>query len=172
MIMPRGQELLLPVNPVFIAITLLLGLVLNMLPLGQLLWTPDILLILLAFWGIHQPERIGMGIAFMLGLCMDVQESALLGQHALAYAALMFGTSWGHRRLLWFKPWVQAPQMLGLFAGVHALQWLVRFISGSGFAGPELALAPLLEALLWPLASWLLLLPQRRPPDRDANRPL
>jgi len=29
-----------------------------------------------------------------------------------------------------------------------------------------------LEALLWPLASWVLLAPQRRPPDRDQNRPL
>jgi len=25
---------------------------------------------------------------------------------------------------------------------------------------------------LWPLASWMLLAPQRRPPDRDENRPL
>jgi len=30
----------------------------------------------------------------------------------------------------------------------------------------------LLETLLWPLASWALLAPQRRPPERDANRPL
>lgn len=112
MIMPRGQQLLLPANPVFIAITLLVGLVLNMLPLGQLLWLPDVLLILLAFWGIHQPDRIGMGVAFVLGLCMDVQQSSLLGQHALAYAAQIFGTSLGHRRLLWFKPWVQAEVMV------------------------------------------------------------
>jgi len=172
MIMPRGQPLLLPANPVFIAMTLLVGLVLNMLPLGQILWLPDILVILLAFWGIHQPDRVGMGIAFIFGLCMDVQQSSLLGQHALAYAALMFGTSLGHRRLLWFKPWVQAPQLLGLFAGVHALQLLVRLVSGGGFLGLEVALAPLLEAVLWPLASWVLLAPQRRPPNQDANRPL
>ena len=31
---------------------------------------------------------------------------------------------------------------------------------------------PLAEALLWPLAGWVLLAPQRRPPDRDENRPL
>ena len=33
-------------------------------------------------------------------------------------------------------------------------------------------IAPALEALLWPLASWVLLAPQRRPPDNDQNRPL
>lgn len=171
MIMPRGQQLLLPANPVFITISLLVGLVLNMLPLGRVPWAPDTLLILLAFWGIHQPHRVGMGIAFMLGLCMDVQQSSLLGQHALAYAALIFGTSLGHRRLLWFRSWGQAPQMLWLFAGVHALQWLIRLVSG-GKPTMEVALAPLLEALLWPLASWILLAPQRRTPNQDANRPL
>jgi rod shape-determining protein MreD len=30
----------------------------------------------------------------------------------------------------------------------------------------------LLQALLWPLAGWVLLAPQRRPPDPDLNRPL
>ena len=33
-------------------------------------------------------------------------------------------------------------------------------------------LAPALEALLWPVANFMLLAPQRRPPDRDKNRPL
>jgi rod shape-determining protein MreD len=40
------------------------------------------------------------------------------------------------------------------------------------FPGWGLLLAPVFEALLWPVANWLLLAPQRRPPDRDENRPL
>jgi rod shape-determining protein MreD len=35
-----------------------------------------------------------------------------------------------------------------------------------------MVLAPVIEATLWPLATLLLLLPQRRAPDPDANRPL
>lgn len=61
MIMPRGQPLLLPVNPVFIVVSLLAGLAINLLPLGRVVWTPDILMLLLAFWVVHQPQRIGMG---------------------------------------------------------------------------------------------------------------
>ncbi len=171
MIMPRGQQLLLPANSGFIALSLLAGLVLNMLPLGWVPWAPDVLLVLLAFWGIHQPERVGIGIAFLLGLFMDVHQSSLLGQHALAYAMLIFGTRVGRRRLLWFQSWWQAPQMFGLFASVHLLQLLIRWVSG-GQSGIEVAFAPLLEALLWPLVSWLLFLPQRRTPNKDANRPL
>ena len=49
--MPRGQELLQPVNPVFIALSLLVALALNVLPLGRIPWVPDMVLLLLAFWG-------------------------------------------------------------------------------------------------------------------------
>ena len=172
MIMPRGQQLLLPANPIFIAVSLLVALIFNMLPLGRITWMPDLLMVLLAFWGIHQPLRVGMGTAFLLGLCMDVQESALLGQHAMAYAVLLFFTQLIHRRLMWFRSGAQALQILGLFVGVHALQLALRLLSGGVFPGSELIGAPLLEATLWPLASWVLLAPQRRPPSQDSNRPI
>jgi rod shape-determining protein MreD len=45
-------------------------------------------------------------------------------------------------------------------------------LAGGLFPGWSLLLAPLVEALLWPVASMLLLAPQRRAPDPDANRPL
>lgn len=172
MIMPRGQPLLMPVNPVFIVASLVAGLALNMLPLGRVPWMPDLLMVLLAFWGMQQPSRVGMGVAFVLGLCMDVSQSALLGQHALAYSVLLFGVQEVRRRLLWFGAWVQALQMIGLFAAVHALQVLGRLLSGGLFPGWGVLYAPLLEALLWPLVGWVLLAPQRRPPDKDENRPL
>lgn len=171
MIMPRGQQLLLPVNPVFIGASLVAGLAFNMLPLGRVAWTPDILVLLLAFWGVHQPLRVGMGLAFVLGLCMDVQQSALLGQHALAYTLLMYGTRMTHRRVLWYRPWSQALQMTGLFVLAHAVQVVVGLFSGGGLPGFGVLLAPALEALLWPLASWILLAPQRRAPDPNENRP-
>lgn len=170
MIMPRGQQLLLPVNPVFIAASLVAGVAFNMLPLGRVAWTPDALVLLLAFWGVHQPLRVGMGLAFVLGLCMDVQQSSLLGQHALAYTVLVYGTRRTHRRVLWFRPWSQALQMTGLFASAHTVQVLIGLLTGGGWPGVGVLFAPLFEALLWPLASWVLLAPQRRAPDPSDNR--
>ncbi|ABM57366.1 rod shape-determining protein MreD [Verminephrobacter eiseniae] len=172
MIMPRGEPLLLPVNPVFIGASLAVGLALNMLPLGRIAWMPDLLMVLLVFWGAHQPLRMGMGTAFVLGLCMDVGQSTLLGQHALSYTVLSFAAVAIHRRLLWFGVPSQALQVLPLFALAHALELLPRLASGGIFPGPGLLAAPLLEALLWPLACGVLLAPQRRPPDSDQNRPL
>ena len=172
MIMPRGEPLLLPVNPVFIGASLAIGLAFNMLPLGRIAWMPDLLMVLLVFWAVHQPLRIGMGVAFVLGLCMDVSQSALLGQNALSYTVLSFGAIAMHRRLLWFSVPSQALQVLPLFALSHAVEMLIRLAAGGIYPGVWSFLTPVLEALLWPLASWVLLAPQRRPPDRDQNRPL
>ena len=176
MIMRPGQQLLLPANPFFIWGSLLaafvLNLLLNIMGVGRAAWAPDFLALTLVFWGVHQPLRVGMGAAFVYGLLMDVHQGSVLGQNALAYAVLSFFAISIHRRLLWFSVPAQALQVLPLMAAAHAVELAVRLFVGGHFPGFSLVLAPVLEALLWPLATTLLLLPQRRAPDPDANRPL
>ncbi len=173
MIMPRGfQQLLLPVNPMFIGLTLLLALALEMLPLGRHPGAPDLLALVLVFWIVHQPHRVGVGLAFAFGLMIDISDGAVLGQHALAYTLLGYLAVAIHRRLLWFELPAQALQILPLFIVAHALSLGSRLLAGGMFPGWWLLLAPLLEALLWPGVVWLLLAPQRRAPDPDQNRPL
>ncbi len=170
--MPRGNELLMPVNPVFIWLSLLAALMIDMLPWGRWAGVPDVLAVVLVFWNVHQPRRVGVGAAFVFGLLMDVHQGALLGQHALAYTLLSFFAITVHRRLLWFTVASQAVQIVPLFVAAHVVSLLVRMLAGAGFPGWGLLIAPFLEALLWPMASLVLLAPQRRPPDRDKNRPL
>jgi rod shape-determining protein MreD len=173
MIMPRGtDQLLLPVNPLWIATTLLLAFGFNLLPLGRVPAMPDPLALALVFWNVHQPRRVGIGWAFAFGLLMDVHQGALLGQHALAYTLLSFVATTIHRRLLWFGLAEQALQILPVFVGVHAVTLLVGLAAGGMFPGWSTLLSPLLEAALWPLATLVLLAPQRRAPDPDQNRPL
>jgi rod shape-determining protein MreD len=172
MIMRPGQQLLLPANPFFIWGTLLLALLCNMVPLGRTPWMPDFLALVLVFWSVHQPLRVGIGSAFFFGMAMDVHQSALLGQHALAYTILSFFAITIHRRLLWFSVPSQALQVLPLFAAAHAVELAVRMLAGGVFPGFSILLSPLLESVLWPVVSVLLLAPQRRAPDPDANRPL
>jgi rod shape-determining protein MreD len=172
MIMRPGQQLLLPAKPIFIWGSLLLALVANMLPLGRTPWLPDIVAVVLVFWSVHQPQRVGIGVAFFFGLCMDVHQTSLLGQHALAYTALSYFAITIHRRLLWFSVPSQAVQVLPLFAAAHAIELALRMIAGGAFPGLYILLAPLLEAVLWPVISVILLAPQRRAPDPDENRPL
>lgn len=171
--LPRGsRQLLLPVNPLFIAFSLLAALGLSMLPLGRHPAQPDLLALVLVFWNVHQPRRVGVGVAFVFGLLTDVHQGALLGQHALAYTLMSFGAISIHRRLLWFGLAEQALQVLPLFLAAHGVSLIVRMVAGGMFPGWELLLAPLIEALLWPVVTALLLAPQRRAPDPDRNRPL
>lgn len=172
MIMRPGQALLLPASPLFIWTSLIAALMLNMLPIGRTPWIPDFLAIVLVFWAVHQPLRVGIGAAFIFGLAMDVHQSSLLGQHALAYTALSFFAITIHRRLLWFTVPSQAVQVFPLFAAAHAIALVIRMVAGGGFPGWDFVLAPFFEAILWPVASIVLLAPQRRAPDPDENRPL
>ncbi|MDQ7958229.1 MAG: rod shape-determining protein MreD [Rhodocyclaceae bacterium] len=173
MIMRPGQEqLLLPVSPVFMWCSLFGALLVNLLPLGRLAWTPDLLALVIVFWGVHQPARIGMGAAFAFGLVMDVHQSALLGQHALSYATLSFFAVTIHRRLLWYPVVSQALQLVPLFAVSHLIELAIRMIGGGVFPGWTMFVAPAIEAALWPLVTALLLAPQRRTPEPDENRPL
>ena len=171
--MPRNfNQVLLPANPLFIWSTLLVALMFGLMPLGRQPAMPDLLAVALVFWNVHQPRRIGVGLAFAFGLVMDVHDGAMLGQHALAYTLLSFFAVTIHRRLLWFTVPSQAVQILPLFIAAHAVSLLVRLFAGGMFPGWEMLLAPLIESLLWLPACWLLLAPQRRAPDPDQNRPL
>ncbi len=172
MIMRPGQPLLLPAKPLFIWGSLVAALLLNMLPLGRTPWMPDALALVLVFWSVHQPQRVGIATAFVFGLAMDVHQTALLGQHALAYSALSYFAIMIHRRLLWFPVTSQALHELPLFAAAHAIELAIRLVAGDSFPGWPIVLSPGLEALLWPIVSVLLLAPQRRAPDPDENRPL
>jgi len=169
---PGQQQLLLPVNPVFIWTSLIVALLVDMVPLGRAAWAPDLLALVIVFWSVHQPARIGIGAAFVFGLCMDVHQSAMLGQHALSYTTLGFFAIMMHRRLLWYPVLSQAPQVLPLFAVSHLIELAIRMIGGGAFPGWSLMIAPVIEAALWPLVSLILLAPQRRTPEPDANRPL
>jgi rod shape-determining protein MreD len=173
MILPRGaDQLLLPVNPLFIALTLALACAFELLPLGRQPAMPDLLAIGLVFWNVHQPRRVGVGVAFAFGLLIDVDQGALLGQHALAYTLLSYAAIAIHRRLLWFGLFEQALQVLPVFLAAHLVSLAVRMLADGMFPGWWLLAQPVVEALLWPLTTLVLLAPQRRPPDPDQNRPL
>ncbi len=117
---------------------------------------------MLTFWCVRQPRLIGLGAAWALGLLTDAGNGVLLGQHALAYSMLAFLAIWLSRRILWFGAAQQALHVAALLLGAQGVVLLVRLAAGAGFPGWALVVGPLLGALLWPLLSWLLLMPQRR----------
>ena len=173
MIMPAGRPLLLPANPRFIAFTLVLTLLVNMLlGLSGMHWLPDVLAIVVVFWNVHQPRRVGLLLAFVLGLALDVHESALLGQNALSYVVLSSIALAIQRRLLWFPLREQALQIVPLFIVAAMVEWVTRLIAQDTWPHWSQLLSPFLQAALWPLVGALLLAPQRRAFAPDDIRPL
>jgi rod shape-determining protein MreD len=168
----QPERILLPVNVAYIALTVLLALLFNLMPWHDLVGVPDMAALVLAFWCVHQPRKMGIGVAWFVGLVMDAGNGALLGQHAFAYAFLAFGAITLHRRILWFSLWQQAAHVLILLLASQALMLGVRLVAGGIFPGPMYFAGSLTAAALWPTASFLLLLPQRRPESVDENRPL
>jgi len=170
--MNHPHYILLPANPVFIAISLLLAFFLNLLPWGHAVGVPDFVALVLVFWSIHQPRKVGIGVAFFMGLLMDVHDAALLGENALAYTLLSYFAIMIHRRVLWFPVLTQAVHVLPLLLLTQAVQLVVRLMVSGKFPGWLYFSESLVAAAMWPIVTWILLAPQRRAIDHDETRPI
>lgn len=168
----RSQRILLPVKQWFIILSLATALMLNMVPLGRLPGVPDWVALVLAFWSVREPLRVGMLWAFVLGVAMDVIDASLMGQHALAYVLVAYGASSLSRRILWFPLLQQALHILPLLLGMQLIVVLVRLIAGSEFPGWSYFLSSFTATLLWVPLTFVLLLPQYQPVEKDENRPI
>jgi len=168
----RREHILLPVKVSFIALSLLVALLFNLVPWRDLRGIPDLVTLVIAFWCIHQPRKMGIAIAWMLGLVMDAGNGTLIGQHAFAYSVLAFGAQALHRRILWFPLWQQALHVLVLLLVSQALMLVVRLVAGGTWPGWWFFAGSVIAAALWPAVTHVLLAPQRRPEIVDQNRPI
>ncbi len=160
--LPDRSQILMPVRASTIVASFALALFLNFLPWRDLRLVPDFVAVVLAFWCVRQPRLVGIGIAWMLGLLCDAGNGVLLGQHALAYSLLAFLAIWLSRRILWFRPGLQALHVALMLLVAQGASVLVRLAAGDPFPGWPIVVGPLAGAALWPAVTWLLLLPQRR----------
>lgn len=170
--MNQPHYILLPANPLFITVSLTIAFLLNLLPWGHWVGIPDFVALGLIFWSIHQPRKVGIGIAFMMGLLMDVHDATLLGENALSYTLLSYFAIMIHRRMLWFKLTTQALHVFPLLLMMQIVQMLIRLMVTGNFSGWAFFAESLSTTLLWPVATWILLAPQRRAVNRDETRPI
>jgi rod shape-determining protein MreD len=167
-----SSRILLPVRTWFIVLSLIVALLLNMLPTAWWPGVPDWVALVLCFWSVREFRKVGMGWAFLLGLIMDVADASLMGQHTLAYVLLAYGASSFSRRVLWFPLVQQALQILPLLYIVPLVQFAVGMVAGGEFPGLGYFIWPLVASFLWLPLTFMLLLPQYQPVERDANRPI
>lgn len=167
-----SSRILLPVRPWFIFMTLLAATLFNMLPTTSLPFMPDWVAFAICFWSVREPRRVAMGWGFVLGIVMDVADASLMGQHALAYVLASYASTAFSRRILWFPLGQQSLHILPILLAVQIVQFLVRFLPGVDSPGLSYFIGPFVGAVLWLPMTFVLLLPQYRPVDRDENRPI
>jgi len=155
--LPKEQEFLLPASGLFIALSLLAALSLNWLPWSGL-WLalrPDFVALVLLYWCTHKPYRVGIGMAWMMGIFADVADASLFGQHALAYSVLAFGGIVLHRRIQMFDLRMQTlqifPVLLLAYAVYAAVHWQLH-----GYVAWGYFLGCVTSAMLWVPMSILL----------------
>jgi rod shape-determining protein MreD len=153
----KDQEIMLPASTTFIALSLFVALMLNWLP-WQGLWLalrPDFVALILLYWCTHKPHRIGIGIAWIVGILADVADASVFGQHALSYTVLAFGGILLHRRIQMFDVREQPLQVFPLFLLSYAVFAFVHWMMRGNFTW-EFFLGCMTSALLWlPMSIWL-----------------
>lgn len=140
-----------------ILITLMIALVLAFLPMPD--WTiwlrPAWVLLVLIYWAMMMPSRVGVGFAWVVGLIIDLINGTLLGEHALAFTVVIYFVSRMHIRLRIY-PLLQQGFSIWIFVLLY--QFIIYCIQGFIGELPDsnlFWLSSVTSMLLWP---WLFIL--------------
>ncbi len=136
-----------------ILLTFLIALILTSVPLpaGLAEWRPSWVAMTLIFWCIVLPDRVGIGSAWILGILLDVQTGALLGQNALGLSIIAYLTLRMHKQIRVF-PLLQQSVVICFY--LLLLEFFTLWIRGVTGVPPQhwTFWAPAASSmLLWPL---------------------
>ena len=128
------------------------ALLLGLLPLTPLLQPlrPYWLALVVAFWVLEEPERVGLGYAFLVGVIADLVYGTLLGEQALRLVIMSFILQRFRARLRFFPLWQQALAIGGLLLNDRVVSAAVHVALGAPTLPWMFWWAPLLGMLLWP----------------------
>ncbi|MBP6019761.1 MAG: rod shape-determining protein MreD [Burkholderiaceae bacterium] len=158
-----------PASGLFLWFTIIAVWLISLLPWRLWQPAPELLLLVLAFWCLNEPQRVGMLTAFCFGLLLDVHDGALLGEHALVFTLVAYGAVTLRRRLQRFDAVIQAIHMAPVFVIAAAVSTLTHAWLAGEWAGWQWLWSALFTAALWPVADILLHMPQRRLDEADSS---
>lgn len=132
--------------------TLLVGFILTIMPLPEwaAIYRPQWVALILIYWCMAMPERIGVGISWTTGLLLDVLTGTLLGQHALGFSVITYIMLKLHLRV---RVMPLRQQVFTIFVLLLLERLLALWSTGAaGYPTPSLLywITPLVSTLLWP----------------------
>jgi len=119
---------------IIIIFSLILACILMLIPLPDSirLYRPEFVLLTLIYWAMALPQRVGIGIAWIVGLLMDLIMGGTLGVIAFAYALTIYFVLLFHLQLRQYPMWQQAISIFSLtllvqifliVTGLHPAHW-------------------------------------------------
>lgn len=141
-----------------VTFTLLIGLILQVLPLPSWLQAvrPSFIALVIVYWGIYSPHAGGIFAPFVAGLALDVFKGEVLGQNALAAITVAYVAMTLHQRL---RNQTLIQQSLFAFAMLwvyEVIVWGIEGWSGHAVSSPWRWIQPMIGGMLWPFVALLL----------------
>ncbi len=132
-------------------VSILVALLLAVLPMPEALqpFRPFWLALVVAYWVIEEPDRAGLGFAFLIGLVADLVSGSLLGEQALRLVVMAFILQRFRAQLRFFPMAQQALAIGGLLLNDRVVNAAVHLLLGLPQLHWTYWVAPVLGMLLW-----------------------
>ena len=142
---------------IIIGLSFLAALVLTVIPLPSWMvaFRPEWLALVMIYWCMALPHRVGILTAFCLGLILDILKGAVMGQHALALVVVAFLTLKVYQQIRIYPMWQQALSIMGLLILYQVLIIWINGIIDVRSSAWNYWLPIFSSSLLWP---WIYLL--------------
>lgn len=140
-----------------IFLTIVAAMLLSLLPLPGLLepLKPYWVALVMIYWTLETRATLSLGLAFVVGLVLDILSGSLMGMHALSLLVMVFLVQRFRSRLRFFPPWQQALSVLGLLVNDRIILIWITALLGEPMPTWQYWLPPLIGVAIWP---WLFLL--------------
>ena len=140
-----------------IVLSFVVALMLTAMPLPDwaLNWRPAWVTMVLIYWCMALPERVGIGIGWVLGLLLDVQQGTILGQHALGLAIIAYITIASHQRMRVFPLLQQALLVCAYLLLLQLFNLWIRSLIGVPPEDWTFWTPPFTSMFIWP---WLFII--------------
>jgi rod shape-determining protein MreD len=139
-----------------VMLTIVAAILLALLPLPEalLMFKPYWVALVMIYWSMETRNMVNLGIAFLIGLLVDVLSGSLLGLHALSLVVMVFLVRRFRSRLRFFPPWQQALSVLALLVNDRIILIWITALLGEQMPTWKYWLPPLIGMVIWP---WLFL---------------
>jgi rod shape-determining protein MreD len=128
---------------------------------------PDFVALVLLYWCMHKPWRLGIGLSWAVGILADASDASLFGQHALAYTLLAFGGVVLNNRLRMFDLRQQTIQVFAIITLTYLIYAIVNW-QVNGYVVWGYFLGCLTSTALWIPFNIMLQSMQQKHPDQKA----